>query len=143
MIFEPKVSVVETDFVSDRTTTVEEVKLSSDGLEVIVESNSWRARVHFDTIYGFRVLDEGDLCEFWTECNLLKGWCFKVLCGGWNDLEKSRDHFVSGKLYEPVEFLIVGLNECVSVLAYELPVITHLCPSNKKIQPTPKNSAAD
>ncbi|MEO3735156.1 hypothetical protein [Shewanella baltica] len=143
MIYEPKVSIVETGFVSDRTTTVEEVKLSENGLDIIVESKEWTVKVNFDAIYGFRVLDEGDLGEFWSECNLMKGWCFKVFSGGWSELEKTREHFVSGKLYDPLEFLIIGLNECVSVLAHDLPVVSVVQPSNKQIHPTPNSSAAD
>lgn len=143
MIYEPTVSIVETGFVSDRTTIVEEVKLSENGLEITVDSNKWTVKVHFDAVYGFRVLDEGDLGEFWSECNLLQGWCFKVLRGGWSELEKTREHFVSGKLYDPLEFLIIGLNECVSVLASDSPTISVIQPSNKQIHPTPNSGAAD
>jgi hypothetical protein len=133
MIFEPKVLKIESPYKSDRSTIVEEVKLSGDGLDIIVESNNWKIKANFDATWGFRVLDEGDLGEFWTECDLTQGWLFEVLEGGWNSLEKTRDHFVSGKLYEPREYLIIGLNECVSVFAYEPPVITEQASSNKKI----------
>lgn len=131
MIYEPKVSLIETPYISDRSTIVDEVKLSEGGLEIIMESKNWTAIASFDASWGFRVLDEGDLGEFWSQCNLKQGWCFEVLSGGWNDLEKTRGHYVTGKLYEPREFLFIGLNECVSVLASENPIITERSPSNK------------
>ncbi len=134
MIYEPKVTLIESKFKSDRSTIVDEVKLSDSGLDIIVDSENWKVKVNFDATYGFRVLDEGDLCEFWSECNLTQGWCFEVLEGGWNALEKTREHFVSGKLYGPREFLIVGLNECVSILAHELPIVTELPSSNKPLK---------
>ena len=136
MIYEPRISLIETPYISDRSTVVSEVKLSENGLEIIMESKEWSVKANFDAIWGFRVLDEGDLGECWSECNLTQGWCFEVLSGGWNELEKTRDHYVTGKLYEPREFLLIGLNECVSVLASENPVITELLPSNKSSKRT-------
>lgn len=134
MIYEPKVLIIESPYKSDRSTIVDEVKLSDEGLDIIVESSNWKIKANFDASWGFRVLDEGDLSEFWSQCDLTQGWCFEVLEGGWNSLEKTRDHFVTGKLYEPHEYLIIGLNECVSVLAHEPPTITELASSNKPIK---------
>ena len=88
-------------------------------------------RYFVDVTWGFRVLDELDLCEFWKECDLTQGWFFEVLEGGWKALENTRGHFVSDKMYKHREFLIIGLNECVSVLGQELPKVTELI-SNKK-----------
>ena|GEM_PF-935296 len=123
MEFKPVVSVVKTQFQSDSTTFVDEVKLSESGLIIIMKSKGWSAKVNFEATYGFRVLDEGDLSEFWSVCTLKDGWCFEVMEGGWNSLELKRAHFVSGKLYDIKEYLIVGLNECVSVLGHEPPTI--------------------
>ena len=134
MIYEPKVLLIESPYKSDRSTIVDEVKLSDNGLDIIVESKSWKIKANFDVSWGFRVLDEGDLGEFWSECDLTKGWCFEVIEGGWSSLEKNRDHFVTGKLYEPREYLIIGLNECVSILAHEPPIITELASSNKSLK---------
>ncbi|MGB0299727.1 MAG: hypothetical protein ACPGCM_00495 [Alteromonas oceani] len=123
MIYVPKVVNVETDFESDTTVTIDEIRFDIECLKVTVGSKSWSATVNFDAIHGFRVLDEGDLGEFWSQCNLKTGWCFEVLAGGWNDLENTRKHYVTGKLYQPKEFLIIGLNECVSVLTFEQPKV--------------------
>ena len=124
--YSPKVAVYRTDYKTERSVFVDEVKLSDAGLEVTVTSKSWKVDVVFDAIYGFRVLDEGDLTEFWSECNLKMGWCFTVSEGGWLSLESSRAHFVSGKLYQPIEFLIIGQNECVSIMAQEEPKISEV-----------------
>ncbi|WP_441004585.1 hypothetical protein [Pseudocolwellia agarivorans] len=134
MNYEPKVSLIEFPFKSDRSTTVEEVKLSENGLDIIVESKNWKVNVNFDATWGFRVLDELDLCEFWTECDLTQGWFFEVFDGGWNALENTRSHFVTDKMYKHREFLIIGLNECVSVLGQELPKVTELTSSNKSLK---------
>lgn len=131
MIYEPKVVKVENNFAANRSVTVDEVIFNRDCLNIFLSSDTWELQVHFDAIYGFRVLDESDLCEFWDQCNLTTGWCFEVLTGGWNSLEKTRDHFLTGKISEPREFLIIGQNECVSVLAFEQPEVIETTSSNK------------
>ena len=133
MIYEPKVVKVETDFGSDSTVDIDEIAFDKECLNIAVKSKSWSIKVHFDAIYGFRVLDEGDLGEFWSECNLKTGWCFEVIDDGWNALEKTREHFITGKLYQPREYLIIGLNECVSVLAFEQPKVVETSSSNKPL----------
>ena len=120
----PAVSVIETEFKSDRSTQVEEVSLTHEGLSVRVTSDQWDARVSFDSFYGFRVLDELDLTEFWSQCSLLEGWFYEVRSGGRKDLELSRPSFISGRQEWVKEYLIIGLNECVSVLSKERPTIS-------------------
>ena len=88
-----------------------------------VSSQSWDVNLKFESFYGFRVLDELDLTEFWTQCNLMDGWLFEVCSGGWKDLELQRPAFLSGQNEWVKEYLIVGLNECVSVLSKEHPLI--------------------
>ena len=44
--------------------------------------------------------------------------------GGWFDLEKHRNGFVSGVTDGYFEYLILGENECVSVITNDKPVIT-------------------
>lgn len=79
--------------------------------------------VTFDTPRGFRVLDEGDLLEFWNNETRPKGWLWFVKSGGWYDLEKYRSGFVSGVIGGYSEYLILGENECVSVITNDEPVI--------------------
>ena len=90
MIYEPKVLLIKSPYKSDRSTIVDEVKLSDNGLDIIVDSKSWKIKANFDASWGFRGLDEGDLGEFWSECDLTKGWCFEVIEGGWNSRENPR-----------------------------------------------------
>lgn len=120
----PSLVVVQTGFQSDRSTQVESVSFSMEGLSVFVSSEHWKAKVIFEQSYGFRVLDELDLTEFWSQCSLLDGWVFEVTDGGWKTLELSRPHFISGRDDWVREYLVIGLNECVSVLTKEDPLIT-------------------
>ncbi|MDH3973801.1 MAG: hypothetical protein OEV42_05935 [Deltaproteobacteria bacterium] len=80
--------------------------------------------VTFDAPKGFRVLEEGDLLEFWSNDSRPKGWLWVVKSGGWYDLEKNRSGFVSGVTGVYSEYLILGESECVSVITDNEPVIT-------------------
>lgn len=122
--YRPHVTPIETGFPSNRSVQIEEINFSGAGLKVLIASDNWHAKAHFDAIYGFRVLDEYDLTDFWAQCNLKDGWLFEVTEGGWNSLELTRAAYVSGRLYQIREFLITGFNECVSVLTQEPPIIT-------------------
>lgn len=84
--------------------------------------------VTFGAPRGFRVLDEGDLLEFWNNETRPKGWLWVVKSGGWYDLEKVRNGFVSGVAGGYSEYLILGENECVSVISNDEPVITESKP---------------
>lgn len=132
----PKVTVVKTPFLSDKTTQVESVSFTFEGLSVSVFSAQWDAKVVFEQTYGFRVLDELDLTEFWSHCSLADGWLFEVISGGWRSLELTRPFFLSGRQDWVREYLIIGLNECVSVLTKEKPVVADNTPSNHSLQPT-------
>lgn len=80
---------------------------------------------------GFRVLDEGDLLEFWESSMPGAGWLYLVHRGGWNDLESTRDGYLSRHKANLCEYLIIGKNECVSVLCRQRPEIvdTRVAPS--------------
>ena len=120
---QPSAAVVETPFLSDTTVQVESVSLSDGGLAIFMISKHWNAVVRFEQTYGFRVLDELDLTEFWPQCSLAKGWLFEVKAGGWKALEQTRPHFFSGRCEWVKEYLVVGRDECVSVLAKERPSV--------------------
>lgn len=120
---------------SERTTEVASVHLGGGGLTIEMRSEHWDATVTFPQSYGFRVLDELDLTEFWPQCSLTNGWLYEVFSGGWKDLEKTRDHFYSGRNEWVREYLIVGFNECVSVLTKDGPIIS---PGKPSIDTTPR-----
>lgn len=83
--------------------------------------------VIFNNEYGpssVRLLDEADLSENWSSFNLSDGWLYKVKSGGWFDQESNRDDFLlkhSAHLVK--EYLIVGLDACVSVITKENVVV--------------------
>ena len=87
------------------------------------ENIDYPVHVTFDGIRGFRVLDEGDLLEFWKPDVRANGWLWRVEKGGWFDLESLREGFVSGATGGYKEFLVLGLNECISVIANDVPKI--------------------
>jgi len=80
--------------------------------------------VRFDDVRGFRVLDEGDLCEFWSDCRP-SGWLWEIEKGGWFDLESIRPGFLSGAQSKGLikEYLITGINDCISVITGAEPEI--------------------
>jgi len=79
------------------------------------------AVVVFDRPRGFRMLDEGDLLEFWDPASRVDGWLWRIDAGGWFDLEGSRPGFLADRADGLVEYLVVGTNDCVSVLAAVVP----------------------
>lgn len=77
--------------------------------------------VEFENVCGFRVLDEGDLLEFWSPEVRKPGWLWLVEAGGWLQLESTRAGFLRGDLPTIKEFMILGINECVNVFASSEP----------------------
>ena len=73
----------------------------------------------FKNINGFRVLDEGNLLEFWNNDIRVPGWIWQIDKGGWFELEKTRNGFVEGYHENEYrkEYLILGQNDCVSVIS--------------------------
>jgi hypothetical protein len=132
----PVVAAIETVLKSNRSVQVEEVKLDSEGLLIQVASLDWTARLSFESFYGFRVLDELDLTEFWSVCSLQDGWLYEVISGGWKELELSRPAFISGRHEWTKEYLVVGFNECVSVLSKDRPLVSASQPSNPFVKGT-------
>ena len=84
--------------------------------------------VSFDAVEGFRVLDEGQLLEYWDP-GQSGSWLYVVEKGGWLELEASRNGAptlaADGKLKE---YLVAGINDCISVLAYEDPTVVSAAP---------------
>lgn len=96
-----------------------ELKYEPESLHVSLVTGSDRktARLVFREVAGFRVLDEGDLLEFWPACSLDNGWVFEIMSGGWFDLELTRSGFLKEKGIGLNEYLVVTQNRCVSVLS--------------------------
>lgn len=74
--------------------------------------------VYFEVVAGFRMLDERDLSDVWSHSDYdPKASVYRVVSGGWLDLEKSRPSFLSDFMGNVTEYLITSGNECVSVFA--------------------------
>lgn len=82
--------------------------------------------VVFQGPFGFRVLEEGDLLEYWPSCSSPNGWAFRIIEGGWMEKEKEREGFLSGQTREGMkEYFFTGVSECVSVLSEDEPIFIH------------------
>jgi len=88
-----------------------------DGLSLCLKVESRLAEVCFPSVQGLRMLNEGDLLEFWAELSLSNGWLYQVIEGGWFALESNRSGFMASGGKALNEFLIVTRKECVSVLS--------------------------
>ncbi|QEL54862.1 hypothetical protein [Chromobacterium paludis] len=99
------------------------------GVDVVVQSGSSRNRwrIHFDGAIGLRVLDEGDLLEFWPVCSSQNGRIFRILSGGWKDQEFQREGFLCRETNPNLpEYFVAGQNHCVSVLSDSPPDILEI-----------------
>ncbi len=108
---------------------VRSVCLGPEGLDVIVENSvegsTLGLKVHFGCTYGVRVLDEGDLNDFWDAnwSDAGGGAIFEIKSGGWLDQEKARPGFIGAYSDWAREFFITGIDDCVNVIAAEPPII--------------------
>lgn len=84
------------------------------------------AIARFPDIAGFRMLDEGDLLEFWPTCAQGNGWLFRIHQHGWLELESSRAGFIRADAKGLQEYFFSSQNGCLSVLAYEAPHVEML-----------------
>ena len=83
------------------------------------------ARLSFEGIHSFRVVDERHLLEYWPECSSQNGWIFKVVSGSFYEQEKLREGncIMSHFFPNAFEILVTGLDDCVSITTQELPSI--------------------
>lgn len=72
--------------------------------------------VRAEEVIGFRVLDEGNLLEFWSPEDRPDGWMWKIKSGGWFELESTRKGFISGYDKEYSEYLILGVDDCINII---------------------------
>lgn len=121
---QPEVTVLAGPLQPDPRGEIVSICHGSEGLQIKLQGIGATAEVGFPSTWGFRVLDELDLTEFWSRCSMKTGWLFEVTDGGWKALELHRAHFSSGRLYDDLrEFLVIGTTFCVSVLSQDEPMI--------------------
>jgi len=116
---------VETICTFQSSVDITHVRLEWGELVVTLISGGDRkvATVRFSEVAGFRLLDEGDLLEFWPACASANGWLFLINKNGWFDLESSRSGFMREKSLSLFEYFIASQNSCLSVLSSEAPKV--------------------
>ncbi|MBK8924753.1 MAG: hypothetical protein IPM74_02330 [Crocinitomicaceae bacterium] len=65
---------------------------------------------------GFRCLDEGDLCSYWSQEVFSGKNIYKIIEGGWTDLEELTGGFLTKRTRGCDEYFVCGENDCVNVL---------------------------
>jgi len=88
------------------------------------ENLKWPVYIIFEEVVGFRVLNESDLLEFWSKDSRAESWLWQIENGGWLDLENLRKGFISGKTGQVSEFLITGIEDCISIISRVIPTIS-------------------
>lgn len=94
-----------------------------DRLTIQLESSSHgNFTLIFDSPEAVRVLDEGQVCEFWNTYGTPNGWLWRVTDGGWLALESQRKGFwlPDATPMKLLEYLVVG-DQCVFVLSRQPP----------------------
>jgi len=91
--------------------------------------------VEFAEARGFRVLDERDLMEYWPACSVQNGCLYEIHASGWLQQESGRAGSSLVHMQPDTrEFLVAGINECVSVFSSTPPSV-HQQASNPASQP--------
>ncbi|MCL2918486.1 hypothetical protein [Shewanella litorisediminis] len=107
------------------------------GLKVSLNIEGQCCELTFEKLLGFRVLDEGDLLEYWAELSLSNGWLYEVSEGGWLEQESLRSGFMASSHHSPREFLVVTEKECISVLTLAMQPQVRWCDCQQVVQYTP------
>ncbi|MCL1050810.1 hypothetical protein L2755_14425 [Shewanella abyssi] len=118
-----KASLIDFPCYTGNQTYIESLSYNLDELKIIVVADSAiRIEVIFYQPIGFRCLDEGDMLEYWENPEVTKNWILQIHDSGWLSQESMRNGFLS-KSSEVKEYLIKGLNDCVSVLDSDCPSV--------------------
>lgn len=117
-------SAIEPPLSASETVEVININFDIETLIVTVRIDADKYDVVFAAPSGYRVLDEGDLLEFWPSCSSFNGWLHQIKTGGWLDQEKQRAGFLSSGNSKLTEYFVIGCNYCVNVLAWEPPDVS-------------------
>jgi hypothetical protein len=115
---------IDTPFDSRGVPEVERLEYDLWELRITVRFVSGESPVYvtFASPNGFRVLDEGNLNDFWSDGARTAGWIWEVSNGGWLDQESQRQGFIR-EMTPGLEYLVLGQNDCVSVVSDSPPRI--------------------
>ena len=106
------------------TNEIARLEYDESGLMIVLAAESGTCTIRFTDVEGFRVLDERDLTEFWSDPTYDPSAClYEVVSGGWLEFEKSRPTFLNEFLGDVQEYLVTSGWECVSVLSRSEPTI--------------------
>jgi hypothetical protein len=120
----PMVASISHPHLPSETPEIKAVHYVDGRLTIILQfANDERVTLEFEIVWGFRVLDEGDLLEFWAAEVRTEECLWSVESGGWLDQESLRSGFISGMSPSYREFLVGGHNDCVSVFSGSEPAI--------------------
>jgi len=104
-------------------------KASELKIKLYFEERNKKIEIFFDFIYGFRVLGEDDLMEFWKDYKTKDvGWILEIKKNGWYDLECKRNGFLP-KTYSTMpykEFMITSDDLCINVFAAKKPEVFYI-----------------
>lgn len=96
-------------------------------VELVSKRTGRVCHIDFKNVYGLRLLDELDIAETWMNTangDLNSSWLFQVSSNGWFHLESTRSDFYAQHLEnKPLEFLVAGYQECISVLSHSVPIV--------------------
>jgi len=108
---------------SSETENVEIINIDFDieTLIVTVVMDGCKIDIYFDDPAGYRVMDEGNLLEFWPTCSLNNGWLYEINYGCWLEQESKREGFLLSDNDDVKEYFVIGVNYCINVLAWENP----------------------
>ena len=109
-----------------------EARLGTLRIEVCELGGSRRLEVRFAATEAFRVMHERDLGDYWPTCSTPNGWIFEVTAGGWLSQEFERPDSLVAKIHSELqEFLIAGVEDCVSILSLAAPEVRVLNLANE------------
>ncbi len=119
-----KVSVLDSPVPFGRNPQVCSLRYDLESLVIDLDPDAGGTRlaITFDAPRGFRCLDEGDLTRYWAHPELVANWLFRVDDGGWLT-DEANGHLEVSVAFEFQEFLICGMDDCVTVLSSEPPSI--------------------
>ncbi|HEX8248734.1 MAG TPA: hypothetical protein VF599_11210 [Pyrinomonadaceae bacterium] len=117
----------------DQQSDITDVIYASSGLRItVIAATSMFTNVyldiHFSSVSGFRLLDEGNLIAYWESGAFESNHhVYEVLSGGWSNGEPLPDGILSVReLIDYREWLIATTNQCITVLSADEPLIREI-----------------
>lgn len=121
----------------DQVSDITDVIYTSSGLRItVIAATSMFTNVyldiHFSSVSGFRLLDEGNLIAYWESGAFNSNHhVYEVLSGGWSNGEPLPDGILSVReLVDYREWLIATTNQCITILSADEPLIREITNSS-------------